>query len=235
VSLGDGVALELVLVPPGRFWMGSPAHERGRDQSEGPRRRVTLTRGFWAGVHPVTQAQWRAVTGSNPSRFRGDDRPVENVSWEDAGAFCRQLGERTGLYFRLPSEAEWEYACRGCTSTPYHGGDDLPALEQVGWCNYAAACCTATETKPVGQYRPNVFGLHDTHGNVWEWCNDWFGPYPSEDVIDPVGPDAGRAGRVVRGGSWYYAPRICRSAYRFYYWQTVRTDSHGCRVILDAG
>jgi uncharacterized protein (TIGR02996 family) len=234
ILLDADVELELVLVPPGHFRMGSPGHEKGRDRSEGPCHRVKLTRGFWMGVYPVTQAQWQAVLGRNRSRFRGDERPVDNVSWLDALEFCRRLGERTGLDFRLPTEAEWEYACRAGTSTPYHSGEDLLALKQVGWCNFAEQCRTATETKPVGRYRPNAFGLKDMHGNVWEWCSDWFGPYSAEDAVDPTGPATG-SGRVVRGGSWYFAPRICRSAYRFHYPTDLHTDSLGCRVVLDAG
>jgi uncharacterized protein (TIGR02996 family) len=232
IPLTSNVALQMVLVPPGFFRMGSPPREKGRDTTEGPMHRVRLTRPFWIGVYPVTQQQWQAVMGHNPARFRGAERPVENVSWQDSIDCCVKLGRRTGHRFRLPTEAEWEYCCRAGTTTPYHSGEGLGALERVGWCNYQAQWYTATETKPVGRFIPNAFGLHDTHGNVWEWCSDWFGPYLPDDATDPTGPASG-TGRVVRGGSWYFAPRICRSAYRFYYSADLRTDSHGCRVIME--
>src|SRR5262249_4320290 len=233
VPVAHGVTLELAFVPPGRFCMGSPPREKGRDLTEGPLHRVSITRPFWAAVYPLTQQQWQAVMGHNPSRFRGIDRPVEHVSWLDATDFCARLGRRTGRRFRLPSEAEWEYCCRATTTTAYHGGDGLGALERVGWCNYQAQWYTATETKPVGRYQPNAFGLRDLAGKRGERCHDWLGPYGDRAATGPPGPTSG-TGRVVRGGSWYFAPRICRSAYRFYYSPDLRTDSHGCRVVMDA-
>ncbi len=232
VALGGGVELRMVLIPPGHFLMGSPNRELGRETGEGPVHVVTLTRAFWLGVVPVTQAQWRAVMGTTPSHFEGDNRPVEQVSWYAAQEFCWAMSRQTGERFRLPTEAEWEYACRAGTTTPYHSGEGVEALRQVGWCNYEAHADTARETRPVGRLRPNGFGLYDMHGNVWEWCADWFESYTGAEVVDPQGPASGR-GRVVRGGSWYFAPRIARSAYRFWHTPDSFSDSHGCRVVME--
>lgn len=169
--------------PPGTFLMGSPPEEVGRYDDE-VQHRVMLTKGFYLGVHPVTQAQWRAVMGSNPSWFKGDNLPVENVSWYDCQAFCKKLG---GLV-RLPTEAEWEYACRAGTTTVYHTGDDEEALSRAGW-YYTNS---GGQTRPVGELTPNAWGLYDMHGNVWEWCADWHDEYSKEEVAKgPCGPFAG--------------------------------------------
>jgi formylglycine-generating enzyme required for sulfatase activity len=193
---------------------------------------VTLTKGFWMGVTPVTQAQWRAVLGSNPSYFKGDDRPVESVSWDDCQAFCRGLGRRTGKPVRLPMEAEWEYACRAGTATAYPGGDGEQALQGVGW--YRAN--SGGQTQPVGRKAPNAFGLYDLHGNVWEWCAD----RPADEghgqgeSSGPADPRPG-LGRVLRGGSWFNKAAFCRAACRYYGGPASRANGCGARVCLLTG
>jgi formylglycine-generating enzyme required for sulfatase activity len=207
VVLAAEAALEMALIPPGSFLMGSPDDEPGRMSDEGPRHRVTLSQGFWLGTYPVTQAQWRALMQSNPSRFPGPQRPVEQVSQADALAFCAELSRRTGCAFRLPTEAEWEYACRAGTSSAYHfGAEAHPELLSCGgrW---------GEETFPVGRFPPNAFGLYDMHGNVWEWCGDRKRWYTSADRTDPHQDTAGVP--VARGGAWVSEPWLCRSASRW--------------------
>jgi formylglycine-generating enzyme required for sulfatase activity len=211
--------IEMVLLPAGEFEMGSPDNESGRSDDE-ELHRVRLTRPFWVGRFAVTQAQYQAVMGENPSWFDGDSRPVENVSWEDASEFCRRLNvaveHLSSFQFRLPTEAEWEYACRagtdsafsdGCPCTKPVGKD--AALDRLGWFDKNSG----NETHPVGQKAPNAWGLYDMHGNVWEWCVDWGGAYPADMQDDPVGPETG-ASHVVRGGSCWLLARACRSACR---------------------
>jgi formylglycine-generating enzyme required for sulfatase activity len=193
LDLGRGAKLELVWIPPGEFMMGedSTAH------------RVKLTKGFWMGKYEVTQEQYEAVVGSNPSYFKGANNPVEQVSWHDAVAFCNKVGGR------LPTEAEWEYACRAGTTTKYHSGDTDSDLARVAWYDGNSG----NTTHAVGGKQANAWGLHDMHGNVWEWCADWYGDYPKGDVTDPVGPSSGSR-RVLRGGSWLNTASYCRSAHR---------------------
>ena len=206
----------LVLQPiaAGTFAMGSPETESGRSGDEGPVTRVTLTKAFWLGKTEVTQREWTAVMGSNPSHFKGGDRPVENVSWDDAVAFCRKLTEReraagripAGFAYTLSTEAQWEYACRAGTTGPFAGA----SLDALGW--YDAN--SGKETKPVRQKQANAWGLHDMHGNVWEWCADWYADkLPGGSVRDPSGPNSG-SNRVNRGGSWGIFASVCRSAIR---------------------
>jgi formylglycine-generating enzyme required for sulfatase activity len=192
--------------------MGSPEGEKGRYENE-RQHWVTLTKGFYLGVHEVTQAEWKAVMGgdNNPSHFKGDELPVDIVSWDNAVAFCRKLNakegwsEDKGWRYQLPTEAEWEYACRAGTETPFHFGDTL----STDWANY-----DRQKTTPVGSFnRPNAWGLHDMHGNVWEWCADWYAEYPEKDLTDPKGPKSGDD-RVCRGGSWLNPVVCCRAASR---------------------
>jgi formylglycine-generating enzyme required for sulfatase activity len=229
VPLGQGVEMKFAWVPPGVFLMGSPPDEAMRNDDE-KRHRVALSRGVYLAIHPVTQAQWQAVVGDNPSRFKSGDRPVETVSWFDCVDFCKRLGQQTAKRFRLPTEAEWEYACRAGAGTVYHRGNDLEALRRVGWCSYDGNQGSARETRPVRLFPPNALGLFDMHGNVWEWCSDWYGHYKDDDK-DPSGPTTGSA-RVLRGGSWYYGPEFCRCARRVRMEPGCRYIDFGCRVVL---
>ena len=225
-DLGSGVSLEIVSIPGGKFLMGSPKNEEGRNSNESPQHWVTVPP-FFMGKYPVTQAQWQAVMNSNPSRFRGANRPVERVSWHDCLKFCEKLSEIIGRPCRLPSEAEWEYACRGGTTTPFHFGETL-ATELANYNrNYG-------ETTDVGSFPPNAFGLYDMHGNVWEWCADiWHGNYNGAPV------DGSSWGakfnndnhiRMLRGGSWNFNPEFCRSASRGWYEPVILFNHLGLRV-----
>jgi len=230
-EVANSLGMRFAWCPPGTFLMGSPDSERGRSSDEGPQHRVMLTQGFYLSVHQVTQAQWQAVMGSNPSYFEGDTRPVETVSWKDCQKFCRKLGEREGKRYRLPTEAEWEYVCRAGTATEYCSGNGLKALRKVGWCSYDGDIGSAEETKPVGQFQPNAWGLYDMHGNVWEWCQDGKRIYTSGDIKDPKGPDNNQV-RVIRGGSWDHVPRGCRAAFRGDDSPSARDYVAGCRIVL---
>jgi formylglycine-generating enzyme required for sulfatase activity len=234
IGLSARLHLRLAWCPPGTFLMGSPPGEEKRSDDE-TQHKVTLSRGFWLGVTPLTQAQWQAVVGRNPSHVKGADRPVARVSWDDCQAFCRRLAERTGKTFRLPTEAEWEYACRAGTTTPFHFGATI-STEQA---NYDATSTHGSgkkgvnrqQTTPVGSFPANAWGLFDMHGNVWEWCADWYGPYPESDLKDPLFINK-RAARVLRGGSWADAPRGCRSACRHWLAHGHRIINVGCRLVL---
>jgi formylglycine-generating enzyme required for sulfatase activity len=209
--------------------MGSPESEEGRYSAEGPQHRVTISRGFWVGETPVTQKQWRAVVeaaGSQttlpiaPSHFKGNDlHPVESVTWHHCVTFCDVLTRllEGRINFCLPSEAEWEYACRAGTDTAYSDGTACtvpqgkdPALDRLGWFDKNSGATT----QPVRQKSCNAWGLYDVHGNVWEWCWDGQRKYRSADCVDPLGSLDPGASRVLRGGSWDYWARDCRSAYR---------------------
>jgi len=226
LDLGEGVTLRLNRIPAGEFIMGSPPNEQGRRNVEN-QRPVTVSKPFYMGIHPVTQEQYQAVMGANPSNFKeGPDakrRPVEQVSWNDAMEFCRRLSERTGRSVRLPTEAEWEYACRAGTATASSFGDTL----QPDQANFGQR---HNGTTPVGTFPANAWGLFDMLGNVWEWCADWSGPLSGGPVTDPKGPETG-ASRILRGGSWLdgagrSADRIGRNPY------TIRLTL-GFRVALD--
>ncbi len=226
ITLPGGVPLVLAGIPAGAFVMGSPPGERGRSSSEGPQTHVTISQGFYMGKHEVTQAQWQALMGSNPSDFQGANRPVEMVSWDDAQDFIAALNLHIATTaqgpaaMRLPTEAEWEYAARARTATRFHFGDSLSvgdSCEDDGIRSQYMWYCgnSGGQTHPVGQKLPNAFGLHDMHGNVNEWVQDWYDTYPGGSVTDPTGPPSG-SDRVVRGGGWDNLghARICRSAQR---------------------
>ena len=238
LGLGGGVALKLVEIPAGKFLMGSPEGEDGRLASEGPQHEVTISKAFYMGVTEVTQAQYEAVMGKNPSQFKGRNNPVEQVSWNDAVEFCRKLSAKTGHAVRLPTEAQWEYACRAGTKTPFHTGDTITseAANFDGTQPYvkSLAALFRRDTTAVGSFAPNLFGLYDMHGNVWEWCADWFDEksYTAEDKTDPTGPASG-AGRVLRGGCWYNGPRDCRSASRYWFKPDGALSDFGFRVAVD--
>jgi len=211
------IGMELVWIAPGKFTMGSSTLEQDHYKEEGPQTEVTLTKGYWLAKYEVTQAEYEAVIGSNPSKWKGQRLPVEQVSWTEAVEFCRKLTEKervtgrlpAGYEYRLPTEAQWEYACRAGTRTRFGFGDSDEQLGNYAW--YDANSGKATH--PVGQKQSNAWGLHDMHGNVWEWCVDWLGDYPGGHVIDPAGATSGSV-RVERGGSWYHMPKFNRSAYR---------------------
>ena len=232
-------ATNMVFIPPGVFMLGSPSNAVDRGADEGPRTAVTLPFGFWMGIHEVTQQEYADVTGlPNPSHWAGDSsRPVESVSWRDATNYCAMLTARErnsdripeAFQYRLPTEAEWEYACRAGTLTRFSYGDDpgYEALEDFAW--YAGN--SDGMTRPVGRRLPNPWGLRDMHGNVWEWCWDWYGPYPGGSVTAPGGPDTGET-RVVRGGSWFVEGADCRSANRFDFNPARDSRGIGFRVVL---
>ncbi len=216
------IGMEFKLIPAGTFTMGD-----GDDAHD-----VTLTKPFKMGVHEVTQAQYEQVMGVNPSIFKGADNPVEKVNWDDAVEFCRKLSElpaekEAGNVYRLPTEAEWEYACRAGTTTKYSFGDDESDLEDYPWYDSNSA----DKTHPVGSKQPNAWGLYDMHGNVREWCRDRFGDYPSGSVTDPSGATSGSF-RVIRGGCWYFTAEYCRSAYRGRGYPSIRNGLSGFRVCL---
>jgi formylglycine-generating enzyme required for sulfatase activity/DNA-binding beta-propeller fold protein YncE len=214
VDIGNGVKLEMVLIPAGEFLMGSPDSDTMAAGHEKPQHRVRITKPFYLGKYLVTQEQWEAVMGSNPGNFKGPQNPVETVSWKDCRQFFDKLNAKSRPgpgKFQLPTEAQWEYACRAGGTTRYCFGDEESALREYAW--YGAN--SGRTTHPVGAKRPNAWGLYDTHGNVWEWCADWYGPYGNSSVDDPIGPTTGSI-RVYRGGSWFYPAGYCRSASRAY-------------------
>jgi len=234
-KLGDrftisDLGLEMLWVKHGAFMMGSPKSEAKRDEDE-IQHQVTLTKGFYLGKYEVTQAQWERVMGNNPSKFKGADSPVEQVSWNDAVEFCKKLTEMEkkagrvpqGMSYQLPTEAQWEYACRAGTSTMYSWGDLISSK------NASYNRDFDDGTTPVGKYPANPWGFHDMHGNVWEWCSDGYGDYPSGSVTNPIGPASGST-RVVRGGSWYYDGTFMRSAKRNFYTPHYLINSIGFRV-----
>jgi formylglycine-generating enzyme required for sulfatase activity len=234
--LGNAVTMKLALIPAGKFMMGSPDSEQGRDSKEGPQRvgnegpqhEVVITKPFYMGATEVTQAQYEAVMGTNPSKFKGPMNPVEMVSWHEAVEFCRRLSEKTGKTFRLPTEAEWEYASRVGSKTRFSFGDSDSTLGDYAW--YKSN--SGGKTHLVGRKKPNAWGLYDMHGNVAEWCADWYGSYSSGSSTDPQGAGSGRS-RVVRGGAWFnVAPGTFRCAFRYFsagFVPTFRSHDTGFR------
>jgi uncharacterized protein (TIGR02996 family) len=243
----NSIGMRFVLVPPGTFWMGSPEGEEGRFPSEGPQHEVEISRPFYLGAYAVTQEQYQRVTGRNPGWFQaggeGTDKakgldttdfPVENVSWDEASNFCEKLSrlpeeKKAGRRYWLPTEAEWEYSCRGgvASSIPYHFGTGLlPQQANFRETGLGRPC-------PVGSYAPNAWGLYDMHGNVWEWCLDWSGKddYASSPRVDPHGPSEGTY-RVLRGGACGTHVRYCRSACRVRREPADRSSDLGFRVAL---
>jgi formylglycine-generating enzyme required for sulfatase activity len=233
VKLPGGVNLEFAWITPGSFVMGSPGDEANRDAVEGTQHPVMISRGFYLGLYEVTQRQWLAVMGVNPSVLQqavaGEntlDRPVDSVSWQETQLFIERLNSLGLGRFRLPTEAEWEYAARAGTTTPYSLSGDV---HQFVWANSRSFA----RTHPVGQKPANAWGLFDMHGNVWEWCSDWYAPYTAEPVTDPTGPASGKE-RVFRGGSWYDFPAALRSANRHRHAPDVGYTAIGLRLVLEA-
>jgi len=232
-EIAPGVKLVMCWIPPGEFLMGRPADEVGRRDYE-KQHRVRITRGFWLAKTQTSQAQWEALMGSNPSYFKGKDLPVEQVSWKDIcgddsanEGFLGKLNRHlpTGEKFHLPTEAQWEFACRAGTTGTYAGN-----LDEMGWYDDNSD----DRTHPVGKKKPNAWGLHDMHGNVCEWCADWYGVYPESAATDPTGPNIG-SGRAYRGGSWNINGGYCRSADRFRYAPNGRSSGVGFRVAAVPG
>jgi formylglycine-generating enzyme required for sulfatase activity len=213
------VRIEFCHIPAGSFWMGEKRQYH-----------VTISRNFYMGKFTVTQSQWEAVMGENPSKFKGPDRPVETVSWEDCQRFIGRLNEYEGRgIYRLPTEAEWEYVCRAGSETAYCFGNDENQLGEYAWYEVNSG----HQTHGVGKKKPNAWGLYDLHGNVWEWCQDWLGYFPEEPATDPAGPPSG-SHRVRRGGGWLYGAQRCRSAHRYGSAPGNRLDDVGLRLLRSA-
>jgi len=232
VQIGEKVSMKLALIPAGKFMMGSPDAEKGRSSDEGPQHEVTISKAFYMGIHEVTQEQYEAIMGKNPSRFKGATNPVENVSWDDAVEFCNKLSQKTGKTVRLPTEAQWEYSCRAGTKTRFCFGDDDTDLRDHAWYkgNYDEG---KPPTHPVGQKKPNPWGLYDMHGNVEEWCSDYYADsYAKAKNAAPEGPASG-SDRVLRGGGFGRDPQNCRSAYRYLHSPGTRSYEFGFRVSVD--
>ncbi|MEB3359180.1 MAG: formylglycine-generating enzyme family protein [Synechococcales bacterium] len=251
--LGEGLPLRMMLIPAGRFTMGSPKDEPERTEAEGPQHEVAISQ-FFMGQYPVTQSQWRFVAAlpqvnreldPDPSHFKGDNRPVERVSWHEAVEFCARLTIHTDRLYRLPTEAEWEYACRAETTTPFHFGVTIStdyanyngSNEQHGAYGPGSRGIRRGETTPVDEFKvANKYGLHDMHGNVYEWCQDyWHENYvgaPTDGSAWTEGGDSSR--RIIRGGSWLNDPWYCRSAYRARNAAGDRNDDIGFRVCCSA-
>ena len=239
-EITNSIGMKLVLIPKGTFMMGSPESEQGRFENE-TQHEVTISKDYYLGVYEVTQAQYENVMGKNPSHFQGAivgnenaDLPVENVSWDDAVEFCKKLSDlpeekKAGRIYRLPTEAEWEYACRAGSKTAYSFDDEDGLLPEYGWFRRNSSSRTHT----VGLLEPNVWGLFDMHGNVWEFCSDWYAEYPKGPVSDPSGPSKG-AHRVYRGGGWGADNASdCRSAWRNGFLPSSGNIHYGFRVALN--
>jgi formylglycine-generating enzyme required for sulfatase activity len=225
---GVSIGMRFVPIPAGTFTMG--------DADNGPTHKVTLTKPFELGQHEVTQEQYEAVMGTTPSHFKGSQNPVEKVSWNDAVEFCRKLSampaeKKAGYVYRLPTEAEWEYACRAGTTTEYSFGDSASELGAYAWYDENSGKNSGKTTHPVGGKKPNPWELYGMHGNVCEWCQDWwYGKYPSGSTTDPTGAASGSY-RVNRGGSWSLTSGLCQSAYRHGYAPGRRYHFLGFRVL----
>jgi formylglycine-generating enzyme required for sulfatase activity len=226
----NSIGMEFVLIPSGSFIMGADKNFEEAADDETPQHRVTISKPFYLGAHEVTQAQWTAVMGNNPSKFKGRSNPVEMVSWDDVQIFIRRLNQQEGhKRYRLPTEAEWEYAARAGTTGAYSFGDDADSLGRYAW--YVGN--SGDKTHPVGQKQSNPWGLYDMHGNVWEWVQDWYDSayYSRSPGTDPKGPSSGSY-RVVRGGSWNHHAMHCRSANRYDLTPDIRNVYFGFRLAL---
>jgi len=228
---GDTYSINMISLTGGTFEMGCSPEDNACYADETPRHTVAVS-AFKMSTHEITQAQWRAVMGSNPSYFSGCGNfcPVENVSWNDVQEFIERLNFLTGKQYRLPTEAEWEYAARAGNTTPYYCGDDESCLDGIAWDGSNADA----QPHPVGQKVPNSWGLYDMSGNVWEWCQDWYaeGFYEESPEADPPGPDTGLF-RVLRGGSWGGSSRHCRSSNRQFYYPSLSNSTFGFRLCHD--
>jgi len=221
-------------IPAGTFSMGSNTEDGLAEKDEIPAHKVTLSKGFYMGVFEVTQAQWKAITGENPAIFRvfedSPNRPVEYVTWNQVDKYIEKLNELNLGKFRLPTEAEWEYACRAGTQSPYYWGSEMAVngSSEYAWANSRSH----SSTNPVGMKKPNAWGLYDMSGNVWEWCSDWYGPYSAEPKIDPTGPKKGKL-KVFRGGSWFDFYESHRSANRHKHAPNEPYSAIGLRLVWE--
>jgi formylglycine-generating enzyme required for sulfatase activity len=236
LDLGNKLTMKLILIPPGRFVMGSSADDQDRQKSEVPQHEAVITKAFYLGIYPVTQEQYQQITGNNPSPTKASRCPVEAVSWDDAIEFCNVLSEKTGESVRLPTEAEWEYACRAGTETRFYYGNDTAyaRLADYAWYEKNSSDAGEKHLHPVGQKIPNAWGLHDMHGNIFQWCSDLYldDYYARSSKIDPPGPEVGN-GRVMRGGDYYHWGWLCRSAYRNYSGSAACCGGFGFRVVVN--
>jgi len=242
-DLGNGIKLEMVYIPGGSFFMGSPENETERESDESPQHEVTL-QPFYMSKYPITQNQYQAIMENNPSSFKGESRPVENVNWHNAIEFCQKLSQKTGKIYRLPSESQWEYACRAGTTTPFYFGETITS-ELVNYNgNYSYGNAPKgkyrRETTDVGSFPPNAFGLYDMHGNVWEWCQDiWHDNYngapnngnPWEREENGLFRTIFSGTRVLRGGCWYVYSRSCRCAKRYHFITDFQISTKGFRIV----
>ena len=219
VETAKGINLKMIYVEGGTFAMGSNSGE----SDEKPIHNVTLD-SYYIGETEITQAQWRAVMGSNPSHYKGDNRPVENVSWNDAQAFCKKLSELTGKRYVLPTEAQWEYAASGGNQSKGYTYSGSNNIDEVAKYNSSGGHSNVKSKKP------NELGIYDMSGNVWEWCSDWYGSYSSSSQTNPQGPNSG-SDRVLRGGGWLSRAGNCRVANRDYYCPSGTIDYYGFRVV----
>ena len=227
IPVKDGISIDMVRVEAGTFTMGATSEMKDPWDDEKPAHQVTLTNDYYIGKYEVTQALWQAVMGNNPSNFKGDNLPVENVSWKDCQKFLSKLNNTTGKSFRLPTEAEWEYAARGGKKSrgyQYNGSNNL---SDVAWYDDNSG----KKTHAVGTKQPNELGIYDMSGNVWEWCQDRYGKYSSSSQVNPTGANSGSY-RVLRGGSWCSSARVCRSSYRYGSTPGNRDGNLGLRLIL---
>lgn len=252
-EITNSIGMKLKLIPKGTFSMGSPPSEQGSHDDESLHQ-VTITQDYYLSVYEVTQAQYKTITGKNPSYFQGKvierhpqtgrvekeisidsaNYPVEQVTWDDAVDFCKRLSDlpqekQAGRVYKLPTEAQWEYACRAGSQTAFDFGPEANSLGNHAW----FVMNSNGRTHAVGEKQPNAWGLYDMHGNVWEWCSDWFGDYPKASVSDPAGVKDGTY-RILRGGSWDYAAAYCRSANRNGLGPSSRYNDFGFRVALSS-
>jgi formylglycine-generating enzyme required for sulfatase activity len=232
-----GVQMEFVWIPPGVFKMGSPESERCHKKHEGPVHKVEISRGFWMGKYEVSQGQWEPVMGFNPSKFKGFSKPVEEVSWNDVQDFIRKLNDRIRHNsYRLPTEAEWEYACRAGTRTSFNTGTCISTKQANYNGHYSFTGCEKgsfrNSTVDVGSFPPNNWGLHDMHGNVYEWCSDRYNlrGYSDSRLKDPQGPSEGKF-RVLRGGSWIFPDYSLRCASRAGHYPDYQVNCIGFRLV----
>lgn len=226
IKLSDDIQISMKKISAGSFKMGT--YEGFGEEDELPVRDVTITKDYYIGEFEITQKEWEAVMGNNPSGFKGENLPVENVKWGECMEFCEKLSKKTGLNISLPTEAQWEYACRAGSETKWFFGDDEVELGKY------ASMEVEDRTVEVGSFEPNPNGLYDVYGNVMEWCLDYYsGEYPKDDLTDPTGAKEGEA-RVSRGGGWGAGADCCRSAYRNASGENVSSDGIGFRIVVNS-